>query len=506
MLFGFSLVLLLGGGTSASNILFLVPFSMKSHWGFYASVATTLAKHGHEVTFVSAFETNEQIAGVREIALPQLDVTLAMPSMLGFTIIDALKLLPFAASHCANALEDPRINQLFDETFDLIMMSTLASNCLLKFVHHFKVPYIWVHRNSMESELDALFGNPSFPSYDVSLRYDASLPMSFADRVVNIFKGLTNRFLYGFIVYSWIEKESRDRGLFPDDMPSLDEMHRKVSLLFLNGIRSMETSKAFVPNVIHAGGLHLRPAKPLPQDLEDWVQGSGDFGFIYFSFGSIFQTSDMPEKDRKALVRGLGRLKQRVLWKWNEGHMEDLPPNVRVAKWLPQQDILAHPKIRLFISHGGINSLQEALHHNVPIIGMPMFSDQSHNIGMGHREGWAYRLEWQDLTEEKFVKAVEGALTDSRLHENVRKKSAIVRDQPMTSEETVVYWTEYVIRHGGADHLRCPAVDMSWFILYNFDVWLALFLAICLVVFIPFALLRCCLRRCCRGTKKHHTD
>ncbi|XP_076058494.1 UDP-glucosyltransferase 2-like isoform X1 [Oratosquilla oratoria] len=505
MLLGVALVLLLGGGTSASSILFLAPFSLKSHWGYYSSVVTTLAKHGHEVTFLSPFPAKEETPGVREIVLPQLDITPNMPNVLNITIFYIFKLIPILSNNCAVALEDPQVNQLFSENFDLIMIGSVFADCFLKFVHHFKVPYIWVNRNSMEPELDALFGNPSFPSYDVNLRFDAPLPMSFVNRAANLFRSLFDHVLNGRIL-SWIEKDGRDRGLFPDDMPSLDKMRQKASLLFLNGIRSMEIPKAFVPNVIHAGGLHLRPAKPLPQDLEDWVQGSGDFGFIYFGLGSVFQTSDMPEKDRRALVRGLGRLKQRVLWKWNEGHMEDLPPNVRVAKWLPQQDILAHPKIRLFISHGGINSLQEALHHNVPIIGMPMFSDQSHNIGMGHREGWAYRLEWEDLTEEKFVKVVEGALTDSRLHENVRKKSAIVRDQPMTSEETVVYWTEYVIRHGGADHLRCPAVDMSWFILYNFDVWLALFLAICLVVFIPFALLRCCLRRCCRGTKKHHTD
>ncbi|XP_076058500.1 UDP-glycosyltransferase UGT5-like isoform X3 [Oratosquilla oratoria] len=444
MLLGVALVLLLGGGTSASSILFLAPFSLKSHWGYYSSVVTTLAKHGHEVTFLSPFPAKEETPGVREIVLPQLDITPNMPNVLNITIFYIFKLIPILSNNCAVALEDPQVNQLFSENFDLIMIGSVFADCFLKFVHHFKVPYIWVNRNSMEPELDALFGNPSFPSYDVNLRFDAPLPMSFVNRAANLFRSLFDHVLNGRII-SWIEKDGRDRGLFPDDMPSLDKMRKKASLLFLNG-------------------------------------------------------------DRRALVRGLGRLKQRVLWKWNEGHMEDLPPNVRVAKWLPQQDILAHPKIRLFISHGGINSLQEALHHNVPIIGMPMFSDQSHNIGMGHREGWAYRLEWEDLTEEKFVKVVEGALTDSRLHENVRKKSAIVRDQPMTSEETVVYWTEYVIRHGGADHLRCPAVDMSWFILYNFDVWLALFLAICLVVFIPFALLRCCLRRCCRGTKKHHTD
>ena len=42
-----------------------------------------------------------------------------------------------------------------------------------------------------------------------------------------------------------------------------------------------------------------------------------------------------------------GSLQQRVLWKWDSDSMDDLPPNVRLSKWLPQQDILG----QLFRSH-----------------------------------------------------------------------------------------------------------------------------------------------------------
>lgn len=40
------------------------------------------------------------------------------------------------------------------------------------------------------------------------------------------------------------------------------------------------------------------------------------------------------------LLEVLGSLQQRVLWKWDEDTMEGLPPNVRLSKWLPQQDVL----------------------------------------------------------------------------------------------------------------------------------------------------------------------
>ncbi|XP_076045682.1 UDP-glucuronosyltransferase 2C1-like [Oratosquilla oratoria] len=210
----------------------------------------------------------------------------------------------------------------------------------------------------------------------------------------------------------------------------------------------------------------------------------------------------MPDKYLLALVRAFGRLRQRVLMKWNEDHIKGLSPNVRIAKWLPQQDLLAHPKARLFISHGGLHSIMEALHNGVPILGMPIFSDQTHNLAKGVWRGWAIRLDWTELTEESLMSALDMALNNTRLRDNARRMRVIIRDQPMTPAETVTYWVGYVLRHGGARHLRCPAADMNWFTIYNFDVWLTVIASFSLMVYAIFILMRCCLRRCCHNKTK----
>ncbi len=41
-----------------------------------------------------------------------------------------------------------------------------------------------------------------------------------------------------------------------------------------------------------------------------------------------------------------------------------------------QSDILAHPNLKLFITHCGMHGVMEAIYHEVPMVGMPVFIDQ----------------------------------------------------------------------------------------------------------------------------------
>ena len=49
-----------------------------------------------------------------------------------------------------------------------------------------------------------------------------------------------------------------------------------------------------------------------------------------------------------------------------------------------------------------------------------------------------------------------------------------LRDQPQDPVTRAVYWIEYVVRHGGAPHLRSPELDLNWIQLNNLDVVAAL--------------------------------
>jgi UDP:flavonoid glycosyltransferase YjiC (YdhE family) len=67
---------------------------------------------------------------------------------------------------------------------------------------------------------------------------------------------------------------------------------------------------------------------------------------IYFSMGSVLQTSQMPESMREAFLEAFSQLKQRVLWKWETDLLPGQPNNVNLGKWLPQSDILGEDNLQ----------------------------------------------------------------------------------------------------------------------------------------------------------------
>jgi UDP:flavonoid glycosyltransferase YjiC (YdhE family) len=173
-----------------------------------------------------------------------------------------------------------------------------------------------------------------------------------------------------------------------DDIPNLYELSKNVSFILQNGHFSVSYPRAFMPNVAEIACIHCRPAQALPKELEDFISGAGDAGFIYVSMGSSVKAANMPDHLRQLLINTFAKLPYRVLWK-NEahGHLQDFPSNVKLSRWLPQQDILGHPKLRAFVTHGGLLSMYETVYHGVPVVTIPVFCDHDSNSAKAQIDG-----------------------------------------------------------------------------------------------------------------------
>ena len=88
--------------------------------------------------------------------------------------------------------------------------------------------------------------------------------------------------------------------------------------------------------------------------------------------------------------------------------------NVKLLSWLPQNDILGHPKTRLFIGHAGINGIMESVYHAVPMICSPFFGDQFYNAQILKQAGIGEMIDLESTTSEQLFGLIRKMLSDPR--------------------------------------------------------------------------------------------
>ena len=80
--------------------------------------------------------------------------------------------------------------------------------------------------------------------------------------------------------------------------------------------------------------------------------------------------------------------------------------------------------------------------------------------------------------------------------------SQLMKDSPRTPLEKTGDWIEYVLRHGGARHLRAQVFNIPWYQYYLLDVIAFLVAVVTLVVMVIISAWRCLCRVCFRQSNK----
>ncbi|XP_073716747.1 UDP-glucuronosyltransferase 2A1-like isoform X1 [Misgurnus anguillicaudatus] len=143
------------------------------------------------------------------------------------------------------------------------------------------------------------------------------------------------------------------------------------------------------------------------QELEEFVQSSGDHGIVVFSFGSMVNNLTMNRANM--IASALGQIPQKVIWRYSGKTPETLAPNTKLYDWIPQN---GHPKTKAFITHGGTNGLYEAIYHGVPMVGLPLFAYQPDNLVHMKTKGAAVFLDINDMTSKDLVEALKTVINN----------------------------------------------------------------------------------------------
>lgn len=126
------------------------------------------------------------------------------------------------------------------------------------------------------------------------------------------------------------------------------------------------------------------------------------------------------------------QLPYKIIWKLSDDHLHLNSDKILVRKWYPQRDLLglktlyciiihkidisftAHKNVKLFITQGGLQSMEEALHCRVPIIGIPFLGDQFNNVLRAQDHGIGIVINRKDLNKDILKKAILQVIEEPR--------------------------------------------------------------------------------------------
>ncbi|KAF5287366.1 hypothetical protein FQA39_LY15969 [Lamprigera yunnana] len=474
-------------GCNSAKILGVVPTPSYSHQVPFQPIWKELSLRGHQVTTI----TTNPIGDPSLVNLTEINVNSSY-AIWNKRSADVTKFgifqLMLSVSEIMNEFGDnllahPQVDALLNnptETFDVVMIEfmTLSSFAIAE---RFKCPSIALISLQPPNFLNSLVGNPNH----VVLFPDPLLP----EGELSLGQGIVHFMFYLFTrTIQWnkflnVEQKTVDK-YFGTDYPPLEDVLRNISIVLTNSDPILHKPRPLMPNIIQIGGkVNRLPTEPLSQEIESKLNSSTG-GFIYFSLGSNVKSKDLAEKTLTTILETFAELPYTVLWKFEKDNLPNKPDNVITHKWLPQPIILNHPNIKLFITQGGLQSTEEAIYARVPVVIMPFFGDQVSNANGIRTKGFGLVVDYHTLEKGEFKKTILEVIDNPIYKVEVTKFADVAEDQPMTGLEKAIWWTEYVIRHKGAKHLRSPILDVPSYRYFMLDIIAALALILLSVIFV----------------------
>ncbi|XP_034032135.1 UDP-glucuronosyltransferase 2B31-like [Thalassophryne amazonica] len=343
--------------------------------------------------------------------------------------------------------------------------------------HRLQVPLVYNVRWVIQGEAHWLIA-PSPLAYVPFIATELTDKMSFLQRVKNVLLFITVMYYMPTITEPHY-KPLVEHYFGPD--VDYNTFFLDADIWLMRNDFVFEFPRPTMPNIVYMGGFQCKPPKSLPVELEAFVQSSGEHGIIMMTLGTL--VGKLPQVLTEEIAAAFAQFPQKVIWRYTGPKPSNLGNNTLLVNWLLQNDLLGHPKMKVFVTHGGTKGIQEAIYHGVPIVGLPLFFDQSDNLSRIKAKGGARVVDISYLDRDIFADQLRTVIYNSSYRENMQRLSALHRDQPINPLDKAVFWIEYVLRHKGASHLKAQSTKMPWYVYHSIDVIATLLLILLFVSF-----------------------
>ncbi|XP_073322704.1 UDP-glucuronosyltransferase 2A2-like isoform X1 [Pagrus major] len=509
------LVLCVTWSANGGNIL--VWYTEGSHWINMKPVLETLVDRGHQVTvlvpstsmFMNKSEPSRFSYEPFNVSVSMEEMQRIMEKILHFSIYEMPHMsyleiyikftgmmknnLLYSLKYLDGVLKSETImKRLKEGKYDLLLADPIYPGSELT-AEILGIPLVLSLRFSIAHNWERMCGQlPAPPSFVPGAMSKLTDKMDFSERVWNFLFYALQDAVFDYIYWPELDKYYSEVKGKPT---SARELMGRADIWLMRTYWDFDFPRPFLPNFKFVGGIHCRPAKPLPKDMEKFVQSSGDAGVVVFTLGSFIK--NITTEKANMIASALAQIPQKVLWRYSGAKPETLGANTRLFDWIPQNDLLGHPKTRAFITHGGTNGIYEAIYHGVPMVGIPLFGDQPDNMVHMKAKGVATTVELNFMKTEDLRDAINTVINDKSYKENAMWLSSIHHDRPVSPLDESVFWIEFTMRNKGAQHLRVQAHELTCCQYHSLDVLVFLLAMVLLLIIIFIKTCSFCLRLCC---------
>ncbi|XP_048455423.1 UDP-glucuronosyltransferase 1A1-like isoform X2 [Rhincodon typus] len=331
-----------------SGELLVVPVD-GSHWLNLKTLMDELGKRGHHVVVVipeislKMGPSPHYTAKVYPVPYSKEEMNSVKPAI--FTNVSLVKrirttfektsrLQQFLLKTCESLLYNKELMQeLTEQKFDALLTDPFVP-CGAIVAEYLSLPTVNLLRG-LPCGLDSSATQCPRPlSYVPNVFTRNTDRMTYLQRIKNLLVGLTEPLLCWYI-YSPFE-ELAQRFLQAD--VTLVQLLSKASIWLMRYDFTFESPRPLMPNMVLVGGINCKERKPLSQEFEEFVNSSGEHGVVIFSLGSM--VSEIPREIADRIAAALGRIPQKVLWRYTGDPPAMLASNTKLLEWLPQNDLL----------------------------------------------------------------------------------------------------------------------------------------------------------------------
>ncbi|KAF8360256.1 hypothetical protein PRIPAC_87179 [Pristionchus pacificus] len=472
-----------------------------SHSNFLGNVADILVEAGHDVTSfipevsatVADGTTKSKVVRIPPTPSVQAELKKMLPGAAFFELGDWVHVMMGTTlsvvfeAQCRETLKRMDvIEKLRDEKFDVYIVEN-ADMCGMALTELIKPKSI------IMTGTTALYGHqfdevgaPQPLSVTPRTFLDS---FSFWSRVHNLYAEVLTRYAYG---KSRTKVLRLFRDKFGSDFPDFEQITSHIAYCFINTEPLLDVASPTISRVIPIGGLGAKQ----PKELDEYWQGILSLRprAVLISFGSLIKSQALTiDVKRSFLMVARAFPDTTFIWKYEKTEDEFVRneaskvTNVVLSKWMPQNDLLNHPNVSVFITHAGMGSVMETTRRGVPALLVPIFADQHRNArGLVHNGLGKVHSKFELTDHAQLISSLKELMESKKYRMNAKHIARMLAAKPFSSREQLIKYTEFAAEFGPSSALRPQSHDMTLIAYHNLDIITVALVVIILVMFVVF--------------------